>query len=85
MCRLRFLGKENPKNTQCVSAIAETLIEIDLPGKAYCRLFSNTVSYRTDTVSYGTDTVSYGTDTVSYRTLHGQLRFIWQEGASRTV
>ena len=47
----RFLGKERPKNTQCVSATA--LIEIDLPRKACCSL-------RTDKVSYGTDTVIYG-------------------------
>ena len=64
-----------PKNTQCVSAIAGTLIEIDFSRKAYCGLCTDTVSYGTGTVSYGTDTVSYctgtvscGADTVSYCT-----------------
>ena len=36
MYRFPFLGKEKPQNTQFVLAIAWTLIEIDLPRKAYC-------------------------------------------------
>ena len=36
MYRFRFLGKENPKNTQCVSAITQIQIETDIPRKAYC-------------------------------------------------
>ena len=60
MYQFRFLGKENPKNTQYVSAIAQTLTEIDLPRKEYCSLCTDTASYGTDTVSYGTDTVSFG-------------------------
>ena len=68
MYRFRFLGKENPKNAQCVSAIAHSVTEIDFPRKAYCRLCTDTASYGTDTASYGTDTVSYGTDTASYGT-----------------
>ena len=66
MYRFWFLGKEKRKNTQYVSAIAETVIEGDLPRKVYCSLCTDIVSYGTDTASYGTDTVSYGTDTVSY-------------------
>ena len=59
---------KNRKNTQCVSAIAQTLVQIDLPRKVYCSLCTDTASYGTDTASYGTDTASCGTDTVSYGT-----------------
>ena len=58
----QFLGKENLKNTQRL----HTLIEIDLPLKAYRSLFMGTASYGMDTASYGTYTVSYGTNMVGY-------------------
>ena len=47
------LRRKKRKNTQCVSAIAKTLIAIDIPRKAYCSLCTDIVSYGTDTVSYG--------------------------------
>ena len=56
----RFLRKEKPKDTHCVSAIALTVIENDLPQKAYCSLCTGTVSYGMDTISYSPYTVRYG-------------------------
>ena len=41
-------GRKKTKNSQCVSAIAQTLVEIDLPGKAYCSLRTYTASYDTN-------------------------------------
>ena len=58
MYRFRFLWKEKPKNIQCVSAMTQTLIEIDLLRKAYCSLCTDTASHITNTVSYDTDTIS---------------------------
>ena len=60
-----ILGKKS-RRTLNVCRRLQTLIEIDLPRKAYCSLLTDAASYGTDTASYGTDTVSYGTSTVIY-------------------
>ena len=58
-------GGKKTQRTLNVSAIAETLKEVDLPWKLYSSLCINMVSYSTDTASYGNDAVSYCTNTVS--------------------
>ena len=52
--------ERKPKNIQCLSTIALTLIEIVLLRKAYCSLCTDTASNSTDIVSYSTNMVSYG-------------------------